>query len=232
MLRDRSRVSSPSASGVRFWHWERPQNTALGATTPLLLHPTGVAMLQHQNTPRSPTPAVPQPGFTSSLIFSISARSISTSFFRLSICVSLQREAGWPHTTVSPSVPPQIFVPVVPNAIGRPEGLLKYIRGDLEKTEGGKLSQAAGACPPCPRVPIPPPCPHLRLRGGSRADLNEVLRLLVLRGFFGDDDHRLHVLGQRRCPQEIWGALQGHKVMVALPGVLGTTTHRPPRGGR
>lgn len=32
---------------------------------------------------------LPRPAFTSSLIFSISARSVSTSFFRLSICASL-----------------------------------------------------------------------------------------------------------------------------------------------
>lgn len=205
----------------------------LGARTPLLLHPVGVSMLRHQKTPRSPAPAAPWLGFTSSLIFSISARSMSTSFFRLSICASLQREAGWPHTAVvAPSLPPWTPVPVIPNAVGWFKGLLKYIRGDLGKTEGAELSQAAGACPLCPWVPIPFPCPHLWLRGGSRADFNEVLRLLILGGFLGDDNHWLHMLSQSGCPQEVRGALQGQEVAVALPGVSGITAGRLPRERR
>lgn len=175
-----------------------------------------------------PTP-VSHRSFTSSLIFSISARSMSTSLFRLSICASLQRKAGWSHAAVA-TLPLPLWtpVPVVPNAIGWPEGLLKYIRGDLEKTESAKLSQAAGACP---QVPILSPCPHLWLCG-RRADLNEVLWLLILRGFLRDDNHWLHVLGQCRCPQEVWGALWGQEVVVPSPGVSGITTGRPSRGGR
>lgn len=107
---------TPSPSGVRSWHWERPQNTVLGARTPLLLHPIRVSMLQHQNPPCSPTLAAPQPGFTSSLIFSISARSMSTSFFRLSICASLWRKASWSH--VAAATPP---LPLLDPHTCRPE---------------------------------------------------------------------------------------------------------------
>lgn len=70
----------------------------------------------------------------------------------------------------------------------------------------------------------PSPCPHLGLCGGSCADLDEALWLLVLGGFLGDDDHWFHVLCQRGRPQEVWGVLWGQEVMVTPPWIFGRAT--------
>lgn len=43
---------------------------------------------------------------------------------------------------LAPAGPP---IPVIPNAVGRPEGLLKQVRGDLGRTEGAELRQDTGA---------------------------------------------------------------------------------------
>lgn len=43
---------------------------------------------------------------------------------------------------LAPAGPP---IPVIPNTIGWPEGLLKQVRGDLGRTEGAELRQDTGA---------------------------------------------------------------------------------------
>lgn len=67
--------------------------------------------------------------------------------------------------------------------------------------------------PATPSAPSEEGAAHRWFRGrGPRADLDEVLGLLVLRGLLRNHHHRLDVLGQRRGPQEVGGSLRGQRV--------------------